>query len=237
MWAIPLSAEEELDPAGEQASEDPAQAVAIRWLPAAWPLAAELAELSGAPGAAGLRLPLEHLPEEIPRQVLTLEIDGEGWELFLPPLIRRPLQQLLQAVADSLAPADTPDGRADGLGDLAAPRLSGVLPVDAHPHWQVLGLTADPGVLEINLPVCHGWTDYHGWLMLLEELCAVVGLRSWKPGPGGRPLSTGGGGGLGGGALAPGGGPEGTHRRPRSRRPALAPGALARGPAPPGAHP
>jgi hypothetical protein len=94
------------------------------------------------------------MPEDLPRQVLTLEIDAEGWELFLPPLVRRPLERLLQAIADSLA-ADGAVGdgaAAEGQADLAAPRLSGVLPVDAMPHWQVLGLTADPGVLEINLP-------------------------------------------------------------------------------------
>ncbi|MEI7952828.1 MAG: transglutaminase family protein, partial [Synechococcaceae cyanobacterium ELA182] len=82
---------------------------------------------------------------------------------------------------------------ADSLGDLAAPRLSGVLPVDADGHWQVLGLTADPGVLEINLPICHGWADYHGWMTLLEQACATVGLRSWKAAAGGRRECTGGG--------------------------------------------
>ena len=179
VWAVPLSAEfEAMDAADPETG-------AMRWLPVAWELREELRELTGAPGPAGLRLPLEHMPEGIPRQVLTLEIDAEGWELFLPPLVRRPLEVLLQAIADSLTLAGEPA--------LAAPRLSGVLPVDAMPDWQVLGLTADPGVLEINLPVCHGWADYHGWLQLLEELCAVVGLRSWKPGPGGWPLSTGGG--------------------------------------------
>jgi len=163
---------------------------AIRWLPACWDLQEDLRELSGAAGPAGLRLPLEHLDEEIPRQVLTLEIDTEGWELFLPPLTRRPLELLLQAIADGLTDASAPG---EPRAALAAPRLSGVLPVDAAEHWQVLGLTADPGVLEINLPVCHGWADYHGWLQLLEELCAVVGLRSWKPGPAGRQETTGGG--------------------------------------------
>ena len=189
VWAVPLSAEVEALPPGKEAGESQ-EAPPIRWLPAVWELPEALGELSGAPGPAGLRLPLAHLPEDVPRQVLTLEIDAEGWELFLPPLIRRPLEVLLQAIADSLVD----DGRGgDPQGDLAAPRLSGVLPVDAVPHWQVLGLTADPGVLEINLPVCHSWADYHGWLQLLEELCAVVGLRSWKPGPDGHPLSTGGG--------------------------------------------
>ena len=173
IWAAPLSVDDdEPQPAADHAK--------IRWLAPAWPLAEELAELSGAPGPAGLRLPLEHLPEEIPRQVLTLELGPDGWELFLPPLLRRPLQTLLQAVAD-------------GLDGLAAPRLSGVLPFDGEGHWQVLGLTADPGVLEINLPVCRGWAEYHGWLQLLEQACGRVGLRSWKATADGHQEGTGGG--------------------------------------------
>ena len=28
---------------------------------------------------------------------------------------------------------------------------------------------ADPGVLEINLPVCHSWHDYASWMELLEQ--------------------------------------------------------------------
>ena len=178
IWAVPLSSDpdEVCDPDDDG---DPARR-SIPWRPAAWPLEEALRELSGAPGPAGLRLPLESMPEELPRQVLTLEIWAEGWELFLPPLTRRPLETLLQAVADS-------------LDELAAPRLSGVLPVDADGHWQVLGLTADPGVLEINLPICHGWADYHGWMTLVEQAGAAQGLRSWKAAAGGRQESTGGG--------------------------------------------
>ena len=44
-------------------------------------------------GPAGLRLPLEHFPEGALRQVLTLELDADGWGLFLPPLERQPLEQ------------------------------------------------------------------------------------------------------------------------------------------------
>ena len=171
VWAVPLSAAE-ADPSAAE--------TVIQWLPASWPLAEERRQLSSAPGPAGLRLPLEHFPDEVPRQVLTLEADAEGWELFLPPLTRRPLTALLQAVADSL----------DGLEH---PRLSGMLPVDCDGHWQVLGLTADPGVLEINLPVCHGWGDYDRWLRRIAAAGARVGLRSWKPGPEGSQEGTGGG--------------------------------------------
>ncbi|MEB3331845.1 MAG: transglutaminase family protein [Synechococcaceae cyanobacterium] len=169
VWAVPLS----VDPAWQDG-------LPIPWRAAPWPLEPELCRLSGAPGPAGLRLPLEHFPADVVRQVLTLEIGDDGWELFLPPLLRLPLETLLQAVADRLGP-------------LAAPRLSGALPLDAEPDWQVLGITADPGVREVNLPVCHGWSDYDSWLRILEEAGARVGLRSWKAAADGSQEGTGGG--------------------------------------------
>jgi len=161
VWAIPLSCEQG------------------QWSSVPWPLDAALRVLSEAPGPAGLRLPLEHFPAGALRQVLTVERDHAGWALFLPPLEREPLLQLLQ-----------------GLADLSQgwpqPELSGVLPWDAMSHWQVLGLTADPGVLEINLPVCHSWQDYAHWIEHLELAGASVGLRSWKQN-GARSEGTGGG--------------------------------------------
>jgi len=172
IWAAPLDVRAPDPQTGDDAPPE--------WLAAAWPLAEELRLLEPASGPAGLRLPLRHLPADLAARVLTLEVDREGWELFLPPLLRQPLEVLLQAVADS-------------LGGLAAPRLSGMLPADADGHWQVLGLTADPGVLEVNLPVCHSWSAYHGWLQRLEQCGERVGLRSWKPGPDGEPVGTGGG--------------------------------------------
>ena len=161
VWAIPLSCEEG------------------QWGSIPWPLEEPLRELSGAPGPAGLRLPLQHFPPDALRQVLTLERDATGWALFLPPLEREPLEQLLRSLA------------AHSRG-WQQPELSGVLPWDAYEHWQVLGLTADPGVLEVNLPVCHSWHEYAGWIELLEQAGATVGLRSWKQ-QGQRTEGTGGG--------------------------------------------
>ena len=150
-----------------------------RWRSVAWPLAEPLQQLSTAPGPAGLRLPLEHFPEGELRQVLTLERDHSGWALFLPPLDREPLELLLQRIAH----------HSHGWQQ---PELSGVLPWDAHEHWQLLGLTADPGVLEVNLPVCHSWQEYARWIALLEDAGAAAGLRSWKQ-EGDRSEGTGGG--------------------------------------------
>ena len=158
VWAAPLSHNdgEDEDVEGE-----------LGWQPAAWPLAEELRELLGAPGPAGLRLPLQHFPEGVLRQVLTLEVGPSEWSLFLPPLARQPLEQVLGVIASA-------------SGAWSQPDLSGVLPLDIDGAWQVLGLTADPGVLEVNLPVCPNWDAYAGWMGLLEDSGAAVGLRSWK---------------------------------------------------------
>ena len=161
VWAAPLSHDGE------------------HWQSLSWSLADELRCLLPAPGPAGLRLPLQHFPEDAPRQVLTLEITSGDWGLFLPPLDRSALEQLLCAIAAASEPWSEPD-------------LSGVLPHDTAGHWQVLGITADPGVLEVNLPVCFGWRDYANWLDWLEQAAAAVGLRSWKW-EGARQVGTGGG--------------------------------------------
>ncbi|MEN9540442.1 MAG: hypothetical protein RLZZ459_533 [Cyanobacteriota bacterium] len=161
VWAVPLSCEEG------------------SWRTLPWELAEELCCLIPAQGPAGLRLPLQHFPDNALRQVLTLERTATGWGLFLPPLAREPLEQLLRLIAGA-------------SGSWCRPELSGVLPHDSEGHWQVLGLTADPGVLEINLPVCHSWHDYAAWIERLERAGAAVGLRSWKQ-VGDRSEGTGGG--------------------------------------------
>lgn len=168
IWAVPLTCEE-----GE-------------WRSCRWPLESALRDLTPAQGPAGLRLPLEHFPADEPCQLLTLEVDAEGWELFLPPLERQPIEVLLAAITATASDSWR------GL-PLAVPRFSGVLPLDAAAGWQVLGLTADPGVLEINLPVCADWASYQHWLLLLEDAAASVGLRSWRQDPNGEERGTGGG--------------------------------------------
>jgi len=149
------------------------------WTSLVWPLTPDQRQLNGASAPAGLRLPLQHFPEGALRQVLTLELEAGSWGLFLPPVPRQPFEQLLGALAASCS-------------HWRQPELSGVLPLDCGGHWQVLGLTADPGVLEINLPVCLSWQQYADWLQVLEQAAATVGLRSVKQ-RGERSVGSGGG--------------------------------------------
>ena len=140
--------------------------------------------LVNAAGGAGLRLPLGALPEDALRRALTVEtdLDDGALRVFLPPLLQAPWLELLAAIHEELEQVD-----------VHAVRLDGYVPANDDNSWRRLGLTADPGVLEINLPPCDGWTDYARWLSDLETVGAAVGLRSWKALPDGTELGTGGG--------------------------------------------
>ena len=139
--------------------------------------------LLNAEGPAGLRLPLADLPPEAMRRALTLEWrEDEALHLFLPPLLQQPFCELLDVATSRLA-------------EMGIPKyfFEGYLPQDEANRWTRVGLTADPGVLEINIPPCETWHDYHRWLMILEETGRAVGLRSWKENAQGDPAGTGGG--------------------------------------------
>ncbi len=122
-----------------------------------------------AEGPAGLRLPLSTLPEGINRRALTAEILDGQLHVFLPPLLQAPLLVLLEAIAAA----------SHDLG-LVMPVLSGYVPGDDAGLWTRLAIASDPGVLEINLPPCHTWREYAGWLDTLERAAAPAGLRSFK---------------------------------------------------------
>ena len=152
------------------------------WTSAPWPLDRKLRTLINTEGAAGLRLPLQHFPPSLPRRALTIERTGNSAAIFFPPLLQRPFLELLAAA----------EAAAQKAG-LSALELQGYLPLDEAARWTVLGLTADPGVLEINLPACTSWTEYAGWLETLTSCCASAGLRSWKNVPQDHPQGSGGG--------------------------------------------
>ena len=139
--------------------------------------------LLNAEGPAGLRLPLASLPPEAMRRALTLEWrEDEALHLFLPPLLQAPFCELLGVVTSRLSALGIPKYFFEGY-----------LPQDEGNRWTRVGLTADPGVLEINIPPCETWHDYHRWLTILEETGRAVGLRSWKENAQGDAAGTGGG--------------------------------------------
>ena len=151
-----------------------------RWVATGWPEGVH--RLTNAAGPAGLRLPLHVLADDVPRRSLVLEQRGDQLSIFLPPLLQEAFLELLAEAAAAV--------RAAGIGSVA---WQAALPVDEAGRWTTLGLTADPGVLEINLPVCSTWHAYDHWLRMVSEAAATCGLRSWRQPPCRLPEDSGGG--------------------------------------------
>lgn len=154
-----------------------------RWRSRRWHIAGArgAAPLLAAEGPVGLRLPLHLLPADAMRRALTLELRDGAVHLFLPPLLQAPFKALLDVMVKLLAEQRVPY------------YFEGYVPPDEDGSWTRLGLTADPGVLEVNLPPCDTWQQYHRWLTLLERTGRKVGLCSTKRLPGGDLGGTGGG--------------------------------------------
>jgi len=138
------------------------------------------AQLTGAEGPAGLRLPMHLLDTDAARRAITAQVCDGKIEIFLPPLLQEAWIALLVAV-DRARPRR------------AHVRFSGYVPEDSLNLWSTLTLAADPGVLEINLPPCRTWDEYDLWLRRIELAQEPVGLRAWKVGASGYPEGTGGG--------------------------------------------
>ncbi|HEY5741413.1 MAG TPA: transglutaminase family protein [Terrimicrobiaceae bacterium] len=152
------------------------------WRESPWMLAKGLRVLADAEGPAGLRLPLGELPPSVPRRALALERNGDVIAIFVPPLLQKPFLELLAAIEHSAAEA--------GISSLT---LQGYTPPDEASRWITLGLTADPGVLEVNLPACASWREYAEWIEAVTASCEEAGLRSWKQSNRDFPQGTGGG--------------------------------------------
>jgi len=150
------------------------------WKSFAWPSGRH--SLSAAAGPAGLRLPLHVLPARAPRRALTVEWRDDRIAIFMPPVLQAPFLDLLDAIERSLFEA--------GIGRV---EMQGYTPADDAGQWIQLGLTADPGVLEVNLPACSDWREYDYWIRTVTGAAEACGLRSWKQLPGSYPEGTGGG--------------------------------------------
>lgn len=146
-----------------------------------WELGGEL-ELLRTDGPAGLRLPLHLLAPNLSRRAITLEVKDDSILLFLPPLLQAGFLALVEACCQTLH--ETRAGRA---------RFAGYIPGDESNTWIKLGIAADPGVLEINLPPCPSWHDYHRWLEVLDRATKPAGLCSYKQSASGEQIGTGGG--------------------------------------------
>jgi uncharacterized protein (DUF2126 family)/transglutaminase-like putative cysteine protease len=135
-----------------------------RWRTEKWNL--RRLELTGAEGPSGLRLPLQELPPDALRRAMVMDLAADHIVLFLPPLLSVPFEQLIR-VCSELIPT-------------VSVNWQGYTPVDAPPTWSHLVFSADPGVLEVNLPVCSTWEEYKEWIEQLSKIAFSIGLRAHK---------------------------------------------------------
>jgi uncharacterized protein (DUF2126 family)/transglutaminase-like putative cysteine protease len=147
-----------------------------KWITERWKIRG--VELLKTEGPAGLRLPLNRLPEDAIKRALVLQTGVKGLIVFLPPLLTEQWEQLVRIITAA-------------IGDRCAVDWQGYVPVDLPATWTRLGFTADPGVLEVNLPPCKEWLEFQQWLVTLEKLAGTIDLRSFRAEP--LPAGTGGG--------------------------------------------
>jgi uncharacterized protein (DUF2126 family)/transglutaminase-like putative cysteine protease len=135
-----------------------------RWRTEKWNL--RRLELTGAEGPSGLRLPLQELPPDALRRAMVMDLAADHIVLFLPPLLSVPFEQLIR-VCSELIPT-------------ISVNWQGYTPVDAPATWSHLVFSADPGVLEVNLPACSTWEEYQKWIEQLSRIAFTIGLRAHK---------------------------------------------------------
>jgi uncharacterized protein (DUF2126 family)/transglutaminase-like putative cysteine protease len=146
------------------------------WITERWDI--RRIELLETEGPAGLRLPLNRLPENAIKRALVFQVLDKCLLVFLPPLLTEQWEPLVRLITAA-------------VGDRCVVDWQGYLPVDLPSTWTRLGFTADPGVLEVNLPPCKEWTEFQQWLVILEKIAGTIGLRSFREKP--FPAGTGGG--------------------------------------------
>lgn len=185
-----LGLESYLIPAREQGADRaivgwvlPLDFVDGQWCSAEWPYSPEEAiELIGGDSQVGLRLPLGDLPADCLQRALTIEVRRGALEIFLPPLEWGAFSVLIESIRSAVLEYDCRDIL-----------FCGYAPSGAGDAVTSLGLAADPGVLEVNLPPCSSWVAYDKILRQCADAAAAVGLQLTKYQLNGAVYGTGGG--------------------------------------------
>jgi uncharacterized protein (DUF2126 family) len=152
------------------------------WVSDEWPYSRdEPVVLAPGQSPIGLRLPLGDLDERHLRRALTLEATDGGLHLFIPPLEPDAFAALVRVIERVAVKR--------GTSHLV---LCGYRPSQV-PGVTSLGLAADPGVLEVNLPPSETWRDYDQVLASITKAAEAEGLRTTRRHLNGQIQGTGGG--------------------------------------------
>ena len=152
------------------------------WVSETWPFSeSEPMQLTPGMSPIGLRLPLAELAEDQLRRALTVEATDGGLHVFIPPLDFDAFAALLRVVEEVASSSGV-----RGLV-ICGYRPSGSKGVTS------LGLAADPGVLEVNLPPSRTWRAYDETLTAITKAAAQEGLFTTRHHLNGQVQGTGGG--------------------------------------------
>jgi uncharacterized protein (DUF2126 family) len=152
------------------------------WVSDEWPYSRdEPITLTEGQSPVGLRLPLGELDERHLRRALSVELSEGALQVFIPPLEYDAFSALTRAIERAAAKRGAKDLVLCGYRPSAA---SGVT---------ALGLAADPGVLEVNLPPTRAWRDYDTVLSKVTKAAEAEGLYTTRLHLNGQVQGTGGG--------------------------------------------
>jgi uncharacterized protein (DUF2126 family) len=152
------------------------------WVSGDWPFSREKPVVL-VPGISpvGLRLPLGELDESHIRRALTVEATEGALHLFVPPLEFDGFAALIRIIE-----------RVAVKRQVSRLVLCGYRP-NQSPGVTSVGLAADPGVLEVNLPPSKTWRDYDRVLTRITRAAEAEGLYTIRRHLNGQIQGTGGG--------------------------------------------
>ena len=152
------------------------------WISDTWPFSAgRPAVLLPGDSPVGLRLPLGELEEGRLGRALTVEVSNGAIHIFIPPLEYEHFSKLIPVIEGVVVRTEVSDLVICGYRPTEAKGTSG------------LGLAADPGVLEVNLPPARCWRSHRDLLCKITEIAENEGLRTTRHHLNGQVQGTGGG--------------------------------------------
>jgi len=159
-----------------------------KWKSDSWPVSTEGLTLIAGDSPAGLRLPFDRLfprpGRSLPwekRTTLCVQLRDGALHLFSPPLsCFESFLYLLKALEKTAHETQLPLFL-EGYGPINNPRLV------------CLGVTPDPGVLEVNIQAADNWLDLVNNTTILYKIADQSGLTSSRFLLNGKHISTGGG--------------------------------------------
>lgn len=154
-----------------------------RWVSENWPYTEKRPiPLFMGDSPVGLKLPLGDLPKGTFGRALTAEVRSGVLEIFIPPLEWPAFAELVALIRKIVVELD--------LRDIV---FCGYAPSKTNGALEMMGLAADPGVLEVNLPPTSSWTEFDEVLGQCAAAADSVGLKLTKNQLNGVVYGTGGG--------------------------------------------